>query len=492
MAKYLVPASLLLLAQSIVAASLFDSYVSLSFELIGFPTFAGTRSHPNSFSRNLIHNLAELQGSGIVVRVGGNSGDRAIYDSTLATATASACPNADPGAWQCIGTTFFESYGGFPAGTRYSHQFNLGAYNSSGWNTLQNTVPLACKALVGQLEYWEVGNEPDLFIGSRRPSTYNASQYSTEWLNTTEHFESHLRRACPQLSHSIKYIAPSLSSPGARLHIGDIFQDEGNATQKIIQVSVHNYMNGATVPGVTLQSTLMSHNAVVESIAGHINYAKTSEINADYIIGEHNSLYGGGASGLSDVFGAALWAMEFSLYAASTDVIKRIHFHQSVGSPYAAWVPSGTLATKAPYYGKLAASAFLAHSNTIDIHTIALNKDADKDSGYGAYINGDLQRVAVLNLRQYNSGSGARGNQTYSVTVAPGSSWTSKRLTAPGATDTTGVTFNGFSYDADSNGLAKRVSGKESGKIIRADHSGNITFTLQDSEAIVLLRNYMR
>jgi hypothetical protein len=98
MVKYLVPASLLL-SQSIAAASLFDSYVSFSFELIGFPTFAGelyldhlhtfceikrtdtisvwaigTKHQPNGFSHNLMRNLAELQGSGIVVRVGGNSG----------------------------------------------------------------------------------------------------------------------------------------------------------------------------------------------------------------------------------------------------------------------------------------------------------------------------------------------------------------------------------------------------------------------------------
>ncbi|KAL7929227.1 glycoside hydrolase family 79 protein [Trichoderma chlorosporum] len=488
MAKYLVPASMLL-SQSIAAASLFDSYVSLSFELIGFPTFAGTKSHPNAFSHNLMHNLAELQGSGIVVRVGGNSGDRAIYDPTLTTSTASACPNADPGAWQCIGKTFFESYGGFPAGTRYSHQFNLGAYNSSGWATLEATVPLACKALAGQLEFWEVGNEPDLFTGSRRPSTYNASQYATEWLNTTAHFESYLHKACPQLYNSLKYIAPSLSSPGARLHIDDIFPDEGNATEKITQVSVHNYMNGATVPGVTLQNTLMSHTAVVNSITNHVNYAKTSTIDAEYIIGEHNSLYGGGASGLSDVFGAALWAMEFSLYAASTGVIKRIHFHQSVGSPYAAWVPSGNLTTNAPYYGKLAASTFLANSNTINVQTIDLNKDADKDSGYAAYVNGNLRRAAVLNLRQYNSGSGTRGNQTYTIQVEPRSSWKSQILTAAGATDKTGVTFDGFSYDADSNGLAKRVHGKDCSNIIKADHSGNLTFTVQDSEAIVLLKN---
>lgn len=40
MVKYSVPASILL-SQSLVAAHLYDSYVSLSFELIGFPTFAG-------------------------------------------------------------------------------------------------------------------------------------------------------------------------------------------------------------------------------------------------------------------------------------------------------------------------------------------------------------------------------------------------------------------------------------------------------------------
>ncbi|GFP54341.1 hypothetical protein ACSS6W_002056 [Trichoderma asperelloides] len=488
MVKYSVPASILL-SQSLVAASLYDSYVSLSFELIGFPTFAGTRSQPNAFSHNLMQNLADLQGSGVVVRVGGNSGDRAIYDSTLTTSTASSCPKADPGAWQCIGKSFFESYGGFPAGTRYSHQFNMGAYNSSGWATLKSTVPLACKALEGQLEFWEVGNEPDLYIGSRRPSSYNAANYAAEWVNTTQHFESYLKTACPSLGGRIKYIAPSLSSPGAKLKINAIFPDEGSsATSKISQVSVHNYMGGATSPGVTLQNTLMSHTAVVNSITNHVNYAKTSTISADYIIGEHNSLYGGGASGLSDVFGAALWAMEFSLYAASTGVIKRIHFHQSVGSPYAAWVPSGTLNTNAPYYGKLAASTFLANSNVIEVQTLALNKDADKDSGYAAYINGELRRVAVLNLRQYNSGSGTRPNQTYTVQVGAGTSWKSQRLTAAGATDKSGVTFNGFSYDANSNGLAQRVASQESDKVIQADGNGNITFTVQDSEAIVLIK----
>lgn len=59
MVKYSVPASILL-SQSLVAASLYDSYVSLSFELIGFPTFAGElHLHDNVFEAH-VHALTRI------------------------------------------------------------------------------------------------------------------------------------------------------------------------------------------------------------------------------------------------------------------------------------------------------------------------------------------------------------------------------------------------------------------------------------------------
>ncbi|KAK5987024.1 Beta-glucuronidase [Cladobotryum mycophilum] len=472
--KYLVPLTLLL-TEALAAGGLYPSYVGLSIELIGFPAFAGTKASPNQFSHNLMQTLAQVQGTPVIVRVGGNSADRAIYDKTLKDSTATSCPNADPDAVQCIGTTFFDSYGAFPAGTVYSHNFNLGAYKKSGFDTLTATVPMACKALRGQLEAWEIGNEPDLFIGSKRGGDYNAGQYANEWLNTTERFETLLRSSCPDLVGGIKYIAPSLSSPGSRLKLTDIFNAEGAGDAKVKQISVHNYMAGATQPGVTLQNTLMSHNAVTRSIGGHVSYAKTIEsVKADYVIGEHNSLYGGGAAGLSDVFGAALWGMDFTLYAASTGVIKRVHFHQAV----------------APYYGKLAAGTFLAKSDTLEVKVLSLNGDADKDSGYGAYVNGDLKRIAALNLREFDSSSpqSSRGKQTYKLKVAANSTWTVKRLTAAGARDQSGITFNGFAYEASSNGRPARVTSRESNARVKADGSGNLSITVANTEAVVLVK----
>ncbi len=418
-----------------------------------------------------------------------NLSDRAIFDSTLTTPTAGSCKNADPGAYQCIGPEFFESYGAFPKGTVYSHNFNLATWNSSGFATLKSTVPLACNALRGQLDTFEMGNEPDLFIGKRRDNDYDVPKYLSDWFNATERLEDYLHEACPDIAQNLKYTFPSVSSPGSRLRIPQIFAAAGDGTKDVSHVSAHNYMDGATQPGVTLQKTLMNHTAVARAISGHVSYAKQTSTSADYIIGEHNSLYGGGASGLSDVFGAALWGMDFSLQAASTGIIKRVYFHQSVGSPYAAWQPTGDIQTKPPYYGKLAASTFLANSDALEIHALDLGGEADFDSGYGAYVDGKLQRMAVLNLREYDSASNQkRGQHEYALQVPRCSRWSVQRLTAASARDKSGVTFNGYAYEADSMGKPVRVQDRASNEAVKPDSKGVLSVTVADSEAVVIVR----
>ncbi|OAA77717.1 glycoside hydrolase family 79 [Akanthomyces lecanii RCEF 1005] len=474
---------------------LYSSFVSLSIELIGFPDWAGSRSNANEYSNNLINGLVSAQGSPMVVRVGGNSADRAIYDETLTAPTAASCPNADPGAYQCIGPKFFDSYGAFPQGTLYSHNFNVATWNSSGFRTLEATVPLACNALRGHLALFEIGNEPDLYNGKRRDSDYNVHDYLADWTNTTGRFESYLQAACPDMVKTLQYMFPSVSSPGSRLRVPDMYKAAaaGDSLKHVTQVSVHNYMAGATQPGVTLQATLMNHTAVARSIAGHVAYARSiSATDADYVIGEHNSLYGGGAVGLSDIFGAALWGMDFSLQAASTGIIKRVHFHQSIGSPYAAWAPiSPQQQTKPPYYGKLAAGTFLANSSSaLQVKTLDLGGRADLDSGYAAYVEGRLERIAILNLREYDSGSGkSRGKKEYAVKVEPSSHWTVKRLSASGARDKTGVTFNGFAYEAETMGKPERVGSRPSDEQLKASKCGKLVVKVADSEAVVIVQD---
>ena len=349
--------------------------------------------------------------------------DRAILDPTLVNATANSC-DADPEAIFCIGPSFFDSYGTFPAGTKYSHQFNLAANNNSGYATLEATAPMVCRALQGQLNVFEMGNEPDLYRGKWRPSDWTAAEYEADWANATSHLRTYLQGSCPDVAATLRFMAPSISSPGSALSAIDIFMDGEDSQGTVSQVSVHNYMGGATQAGVSLQATLMNHTAVTNSIASHVRYAESlANIDADYILGEQNSLYGGGASGLSNVFGAALWVLEFSANAASTGIIKREHFHQSVGAAYSAWAPvvgGAPPQTLPPYYGKLAAATFLRNSDQIQVKIIDLDGDQNVDSGYGAYESGDLIRIALLNLREYTSLSGlARGSQEYTVRSDP-------------------------------------------------------------------------
>ncbi|OAQ96093.1 hypothetical protein LLEC1_04824 [Akanthomyces lecanii] len=388
---------------------LYSSFVSLSIELIGFPDWAGSRSNANEYSNNLIESLVSAQGSPMVVRVGGNSADRAIYDETLTTPTASSCPKADPGAYQCIGPKFFDSYGAFPQGTLYSHNFNVATWNSSGFHTLEATVPLACNALRGQLALYEIGNEPDLYNGKRRDSDYNVHDYLADWTNTTGRFESYLQAACPDMVKNLQYMFPSVSSPGSRLRVPDMYKAAtGDSLKHVTQVSVHNYMAGATQPGVTLQATLMNHTAVARSIAGH-----------------------------------------------------------------------------------LAAGTFLANSSSaLQVKTLDLGGRADLDSGYGTYVEGRLERIAILNLREYDSSSGkGRGMKEYAVKVEPSSHWTVKRLSAPGARDKTGVTFNGFAYEAETMGKPKRVDSRPSNEQLKANKCGKLVVKVADSEAVVLVQS---
>ncbi|KAJ9606337.1 hypothetical protein H2200_009298 [Cladophialophora chaetospira] len=459
-------------------------------------TNKGNTSSPNTFSVNLLENIEKLQGTMPVIRVGGNSQDRAIYDDSLVTATASSC-SADALAIQCIGKSFFDSYGTFPR-TRYSHGFNLAWNNASGYNTLAATVPLACKAIgAGKLENWEYGNEPDLYMGKWRPSNWTEAEYVAEWQNGTSQIRSLLQEACPKLASQkyFNFMAPSLSSPGSKLRPTEIFNDTLNSGHSLEQISVHNYITGATSPGVTLQNSLLNHSSTVASLNKHVATAANLSSIPDlagvpYILGEHNSLYGGGRAGLSDVFGSALWVLDSVSYGASTEVIRRMHFHQSTTAPYAAWTPTGVNASTHPsYYGKLAAARFLGDSTTVSVSEIALPDSSPFESAYAIYDRQSrgLKRLAVINMREYNSTQSSRPVQTYSFIVAPSSSWTVERLTAPGAEVTTGVTFNGYAYESATLGLPRKIDGTV--EVLSAASDGTLQFALQDSEAAILSLN---
>ena len=209
---------------------------------------------PNTFSNNLLNNLGHLTGTKPYIRVGGNTQDYALYNASLAEAvngTYSPARSVDYPTTIYIGPSYFDSYSTWPD-TKFIHGFNLGlgGNNSAGWETLLETVPLACKALGdGKLLWWEYGNEPDLYStssqGPVRPPSWSESQYVSQWLNGTRAIKSQLQSACPDLvsnDETYGYLAPSFAGTNNHLKPLLTWQDGIDVDQDIKLISSHKYV----------------------------------------------------------------------------------------------------------------------------------------------------------------------------------------------------------------------------------------------------------
>lgn len=461
---------------------IFDAFMSFSIEFVFWPDFAGNKSHPNRFSDNLLENLGQLQGVRPYVRVGGNTQDYALYDESLPYAvngTYDLKRSKDYPTTIDIGPSFFESYSTFN-NTKFTHGFNLGigGIKPEGRAALLATVPLACKAIgKANLDMWEYGNEPDLFSisaqGPVRPLTWNAEEYVKEWLNGTRDIRGALEKSCPDMLEGdlYGYVAPSNGGVYNPLQAGEQWSEGLNRDGNVKLFSTHNYISGAESPGVTLQDTLMNHHKTTQSVDAHVRTYRDLTAHHDdvppHILGEHNSLYHQGKPGLSNSFGAALWGIDFNLYAASVG-IKRVHMHMGTDYRYGSWQPittSTTVAgTKPPYYGNVAVAAMLSPGRAVPpprISVAHISLPTPRAAAYAAYHNSTLARLLVLNLEAHNStvnGTGeipdptapARPLFRYAFAV-PGLHGSARvqRLFANGSDAISGITWDGWSYNQE-------------------------------------------
>ncbi|KAI1827799.1 glycoside hydrolase family 79 protein [Xylaria intraflava] len=514
---------------SVNASQTLDGFVSFSIEFASFPDFAGKSvarrnlSHPNEFSNNLLNNLGKLAGRKPYIRVGGNTQDYAIYNPDLTIAlngTVNVTRSPDYPTTIEIGPSYFESYLTWPD-VKFSHGFNLGGNHDSRVHaTLLQTAALACKTLGKEkLLLWEYGNEPDLYAtssqGPVRPSDYSEADYVSEWLNGTRSIKSVIAKTCPDMvgNSTYGYLAPSFGGTGNHLKAPIAWADGLDVDNVIRLYSTHNYIDGAEVPGVTLQGTLMNHTRTQLSVAPHLD--EFAEISPSapglvQIMGEMNSLYNQGKPGLSNSFGAALWGVDFNLYCASVG-IRRTHMHMGTNYRYAAWQPVTTdlevLGTKAPYYGNIAVAAFLGDTavSVAPAELVASSSGSEpevgvQDSAYLAFVRDELARIVLINMRAYNytlNGTGdldtlnpaARPVRTYTVAlpgVEEGREAVVRRLQANGSDAITGVTWDGTSYNYELDlGKPVQLHNVTTGERVVVKN-GAVEIRVPDSEAALV------
>ena len=140
-----------------------------------------------------------------------------------------------------IGPAFFSSYGTFPS-TSYTVGINLATNGTEGSSTRQAEAKAISKILGSRLDFFEIGNEPDLFrMWNRRPSSWGVTDYVSEWEAAAKLIQSTLPKS------ALSFFAPSFAGTdayGAATSMGPVQAfGHGLSTQKNIEMlSGHKYV----------------------------------------------------------------------------------------------------------------------------------------------------------------------------------------------------------------------------------------------------------
>ena len=170
--------------------------------------------------------------------------------------------------------------------------------------------------------------------------------------------------------------------------------------------------------------------------------AATKAQGLDYILGEVNSYSCHGAPGVSNTAGAALWALDYTLYASQMGVT-RVHFHNGIGYKYNFVRHSPLLSivyrlnrlpiqiqpvtltrsildgsplsqplaphVQPAYYAAIIAAEAIGHTGSA--RAVELSIDDPRIAGYAFYEGKKLVRAVLINSQAYlaNNATGSRG-----------------------------------------------------------------------------------
>jgi hypothetical protein len=200
-----------------------------------------------------------------------------------------------------------------------------------GTNTPERAAEEAAfvaKTLGTRLQYFQIGNEADLFDSHLRdPKTWSAKAYLEEWLTVARAVASRVPEA--------KFGMPDVASKVSWLtEISDLWPSIENRPQ--VTVLTHHYYFGgpATNPEVNIANLLKPATMAKVQKTVEIASAAAKKMGVGVRMTEGNTCYRGGKPGVSDVFAAALWSADYALLLASNNYAG-INLHGGTGKSVA-------------------------------------------------------------------------------------------------------------------------------------------------------------
>ena len=291
------------------------NFVGLSYE-------TQQLSEPNFFSpanKGLIAQFRALAPNG-VLRLGGNTSDYGFWKPTpsLMPPPRAKRPykmgDPDPNLSYAVTPEAVHNLRAFLDATGWTCLYGI----NFGTNTpalAADEAAFAATALGAKLEYFQVGNEADRFGSTiRDPRTWTADKYFDEWITFADAIRNRVpgaRFGLPDTSGNPEWYAIVVTRLLALKDRPDV-----------AALTHHYYFGGPpSNPKVNLDAVLHPDPHVDKLYADiHSAAARLSEgehRTVPYRMTEGNTCYRGGKPGVSDIFGASLWAADYLLKLAS-------------------------------------------------------------------------------------------------------------------------------------------------------------------------------
>ncbi|GJE89064.1 glycoside hydrolase family 79 protein [Phanerochaete sordida] len=438
---------------------------------------------------NLMAIVAQRAGR-VVIRVGGNSQETATLVDSLPDGKAIEKDKANTTNPTQTPTLIFTPeilYMMANVSSLLPVKWYLGIPFNDTTN-LRLGIAEAGEAILGDnLLGFQLGNEPDLYATHKaRALTYSQQDYFNEFGTVVQAIANDA-----QIPTRNNLVAPSVNSgpwsPESVWDTGFV----GAYSGALGALAVEHYPNdncAAAFPDAgfgppqdpqTVFPNYLNHTSGISVIAPYLNSTAFAQQNGKpFLMFETNTASCGGFPGISDAFGAALWAVDFGMQMAYSNFSGALLHVGGEDDTYNPFTPPPTNMSNVyqwtigpVFYSAVVLAEAFGTSGSAQIVDLQANGDNIYTPGYAIYEQGQLSKVALFNYVTDNTGA-----STYTASIGFNGGTVPqqvsvKYLLAPSVAEKTNITWAGQTLSGvfQSDG---RFRGDESIQTVQCDQTG--------------------
>ncbi|KAG5637249.1 hypothetical protein H0H81_005247 [Sphagnurus paluster] len=365
--------------------------------------------------------LLQQRSGGVNIRIGGNTQDFAVYVDEIAGGHATAKEKSDlKNPTQTPAVLYSKEL--FYIASNISTLVNVKWYFGIPFNDTNWRLQIAeySQSILGEnLLGLQGGNEPDYYLShGHRAEPYGPFDYFGEFSQLIEEI-----RKNPNIPVKNMLIGPSLASgPWTPEQMWETNYIEA-FKDSLVAITMEHYPSnncfvqfgvGSFVDPQKTFPNFLSHQAALDLVEPYRHTSNLArEAGKPFIMFETNSATCGGLPGISDSFGAALWALDYGFTMAATNFSHALLHVGGQNVYYNSTFNQWTVG--AVFYSTLIVAETFGKSNVSQI--VDTSNNGLFTPSYAIYDNGTLSKVALFNFMDDPTGA---HDITGTITVAAG------------------------------------------------------------------------